>query len=228
MQQFLDSPEITRPIIAIDSRESTEFDAIFKSLGADIDRRVLSVADFLCSSKLAVERKTRSDFEQSIIDGRLFSQLPNMIQNYECSVLIIEGNSDEGRISRNALLGAYATVASDYGVSLIFSRDMTSTAEIIYHFAKHEQLSKRNPLRIYAKKKTLTPSQSARAIVETLPNVGPKLAKKLISHFGSAAAVFSASEKDLTQIDGVGEKKAKIIRRTLDYSYSSEEDSTVY
>ncbi|MGV8085782.1 MAG: ERCC4 domain-containing protein [Candidatus Bilamarchaeum sp.] len=228
MQQFLEGPILLKPLISVDMRESEEFDRLLKSFGADIDRRVLDVADFLCSSKLAIERKTRSDFESSIIDGRLFSQLPNLIQNYERVVVIVEGTNDEGRISRSALLGAYATVMSDYGASLIFTKNMEATAELVYNIAKHEQLAKKNPMRIYAKRKALTTSQAARAIVETLPNVGPKLAKKLISHFGSAAAVFSASEKELTQIEGVGQKKARSIRLTLDYLYSGEEDGSVY
>ena len=128
MQQFLETDSDGRVRVIIDQRESERFDIILGSLGATVERRTLSVGDFLCSAKLAIERKTRSDFEQSIIDGRLFSQLPNLITNYERVVIIVEGESDERRLSRNALLGTYATIISDYGSSLIFTRDMEATA----------------------------------------------------------------------------------------------------
>ncbi|MFH0884523.1 MAG: ERCC4 domain-containing protein, partial [Candidatus Micrarchaeota archaeon] len=194
MQQFLDPPENSRIIIAVDEREDRFFDETFQALGASVERRMLSVGDFLCSSRLAVERKTRSDFEQSVIDGRLFSQLPNLVSNYERVVIVVEGLSDEERLSRESLLGAYATILADFGASLIFTRDKNGTAELVFHLAKHEQVAKKQPMRIYAKKRTFTPSQTARSIVESLPMVGPKLAKALLNHFGSVEALAHATE----------------------------------
>lgn len=227
MQQFLDV-ESAGIQIAVDHREDEEFDRILKSMGASVKRMQLPVADFICSARLAVERKTRSDFEQSIIDGRLFTQLPLLVDNYERIVIIIEGPEEEGRINRNALLGAYASIMANYGASLFFTEDMTETSELVFHFAKHEQIAKKQPMRIYAKKRTLTPSQSARAIIEMLPNVGPKLAKALLNHFGSVENVFKATERELSEVPGLGKKKAKLIRQTLAYSYNEEEDQSMY
>jgi Fanconi anemia group M protein len=228
MQQFLDSPDSNRITVAIDQREDHAFDELLEEMGAVTDRRVLAVGDFLCSSRLAIERKTRADFEQSVIDGRLFSQLPNLVSNYERVVVVVEGLSDEERLSRSSLLGAYATIIADFGASLIFTRDREATAEIIFHFAKHEQLAKRQPMRIYAKKRTFTPSQTARSIVESLPMVGPKLAKNLLRHFGSVEAIAHASEREIAEVEGVGKKRAKIIKEILCYPYDEEEDKSMY
>ena len=228
MQQFLDPPETSRVVIAVDQREDVAFDAMLERMGAKIDRRVLEVGDFLCSARLAVERKSRADFEQSIIDGRLFSQLPNLAANYGRVVVVVEGVSDEERVSRSALLGAYATIIADFGASLIFTRDKAGTAEIIYQFARHEQIAKKQPMRIYAKKRTFTPSQTARSIVEMLPMVGPKLAKSLLRHFGSVEALAHASEREIAEVEGVGKKRAKIIKEILCYHYSEGEDSSMY
>ncbi|MDD5339804.1 MAG: ERCC4 domain-containing protein [Candidatus ainarchaeum sp.] len=224
MQQFLEKPPDGKVRIAVDHREDAHFDELFKSLGADVERRALSVGDFLCSARLAIERKTRSDFEQSVVDGRLFSQLPNLISNYERVVIIVEGTSGEGRLARASLLGAYAAIAADYGASLVFTDGMEGTAELVFAFAKHEQLGKRVPLRIYAKKKTFTPSQTARSIVESLPMVGPKGAKALLAHFGSVDALARASERELSEVPGVGKKRAKMIRAILAYEYREDED----
>ncbi len=224
MQQFLDSQQSEKVTIAVDHREDELFDELFKKMGAEVDRRVLDVGDFLCSSRLVIERKTRSDFEQSIIDGRLFSQLQNLIANYERVVILVEGVSDEARVSRNALLGAYASIISDFGASLMFTRDKDGTADLIFHLAKHEQLSRKQSMRIYAKRRTFTPSQTARSIVESLPMVGPKSAKALLKHFGTVEALAKAQERDIAAVPGIGKKKAKVIRSILAYEYSEEDD----
>ncbi len=228
MQQFLEQQQSGRVRIAVDQREDDLFVSLFRKFGADVDVKMLQVGDFLCSARVAVERKTRSDFEQSIIDGRLFTQLPNLVSNYERVVIVVEGVSDEGRINRAALLGAYASLIGDFGASLIFTRDKEATAELVFNLAKHEQLAKNNAMRIYAKKKALTPSQSARAIIETLPMIGPKLAKAILSHFGTVEAVVAASERDLAEVSGVGKKRAKIIKAIINYKYVEDEDQTQY
>ena len=226
MQQFLEAPESEKAKIIIDHRESVLFDGYLGEMGAILKRTALEIGDFVCSSKLVVERKTRADFESSIIDGRLFTQLHKLTSNYPAVVLVVEGKKSDApeRIRKEAVLGAYAAIMSDFGVSLIFTRDIKSTSELIFSLAKHEQLAKKHPLRIFAKRKTLTPSQSQRAVVESLPNVGPKLAQALLLHFGNVEKVISASEKELQQVPGLGKKKAKIIRALLAYDYDESAD----
>ena len=228
MQQFLDAGEPDKVTIAIDHREDEYFDELLKSMGAHVNRRVLDVGDFLCSARLVVERKSRNDFEQSIIDGRLFSQLPNLVSNYERVVIIVEGTSEEGRLQRSSLLGAYSSIVADFNSSLIFTQDKEATAELVFAFAKYEQLSRKQPMRIYAKKKTFTPSQSSRAIVETFPMIGPKSAKALLNHFASVEAIVNASEKDIASVPGIGKKRARMIKSTLTYYYDEEEDKSAY
>lgn len=224
LQQFLDSPEREKVKIIIDNRESGLFDKYLSGMGAVTKRQQLDLGDFICSSKLAVERKTRADFESSIMDGRLFSQLHQLSSNYPAVVLIVEGTGSNERIRKEAILGAYATIMSDFGVSLVFTKDMESTAEIIFAIGKHEQLAKKHPLRIFAKRKTFTPSQTQRSVIEMLPTVGPKLAQAMLNHFGSVEKVINASEKELLEVPGLGKKRAKLIRSLVVYKYDEEED----
>jgi Fanconi anemia group M protein len=228
MQEFLEPRQCGRVTIAIDHREDERFDALLADLGAHVERTALDVGDFVCSARLVAERKTRADFESSIVDGRLFSQLPNLVSNYGRVVIIVEGTDGAGRVGRNAILGAYASIIADFGASLMFTRDMEATAELVFHLAKHEQLAKKQPMRIYAKRKTFTPSQSARAMVETLPMVGPKSAKALLKHFGTVEAIAAASERDIAEVPGVGKKRAKVIRQLLSYQYREEDDASMY
>ena len=51
--------------------------------GIDIELKALPVADYLCSSRVAVEVKTTEDFVSSIIDGRLLQQLNALRTHYE-------------------------------------------------------------------------------------------------------------------------------------------------
>jgi Fanconi anemia group M protein len=210
--------------IVIDQREDRQFDGLLQKQKAEVERKQLEVGDFLCSERLVVERKTRSDFEQSIIDQRLFHQLQNMFRNFERVIVIVEGESTEGRISKEALLGAYSSVVSDFGASLFFTRNKEKTAQLIFAIAKHEQLSKKQPMRVFAKRKTLTASANQRAIIEMFPMVGPKLAKALLSHFGNVENVVNASEKELQQVEKMGAKKAKAIRSIIENEYNEEED----
>jgi ERCC4-type nuclease len=224
-QQFLKNENDSgKAKIVVDHRESEAFDTELASLGAIVERRSLEVGDFLCSDRAVIERKTRSDFESSIIDGRLFSQLPNLRRNYERVIILVEGEESAGIVRRESLLGAYASVITDFGAALFFTRDMKKSAELIYAVAMHEQVAQKRPLRIYAKRKTFTVAQSQRAVIETLPMVGPKLAKALLSHFGNIQNIANAGEKELLEVEGMGRKRAKALHSIIQGQYAAAED----
>ncbi|HLD59644.1 MAG TPA: ERCC4 domain-containing protein [Candidatus Bilamarchaeaceae archaeon] len=219
MQQFLDvgPPDVVK--IFVDTREDPEFDNVLKSLGAYVIRKQLEVGDFICSDRVIVERKTRSDFESSIIDGRLFKQLDNLIENYSRVVVIIEGTSEMERLNKNAILGAYSSIIANYGASLFFTKSSEKTMELIYNLAKYEQFSEKRVARLFARRKGNTLSQNQQIIVESFPMVGPKLAKNLLTHFGSLENLFKASERELLEVDGMGKKKAKLVKTILASSF---------
>ena len=49
------------------------------------------------------------------------------------------------------------------------------------------------------------------AILGSVPNLGDVLVKNLLRKFGSARNIGNASVKELSDVDGVGLKKAKVI-----------------
>lgn len=216
--------EAQRAKVVVDTRERG-FSKLLSELGAEVEEKMLEVGDFLCSEKTVVERKTRQDFETSVLDQRLFQQLQNLTSNFRNVIVVVEGDRPaEGSLSHAALMGAYASVMTDYGASLFFTRNEKSTAELVHAIAKHEQLAKKVEMRVFAKRKTLTLAQNQRAVAEMLPMVGPSMAKKLLMNFGTLELLFRASEYELMQVEGLGEKKAKAIWRAIHEPYDPDDD----
>ena len=125
--------------ISMDRRENRGIEEKLEEFGADVKISTLEIGDFLLSKRVVCERKTREDFESSIIDGRLFRQLGRMREAYPRSIVVVEGAKQGERLSRNAHLGAYASILADFGASLFFTNSSKSTAELLYAIAKYEQ-----------------------------------------------------------------------------------------
>jgi len=58
-------------------------------------------------------------------------------------------------------------------------------------------------------------------MIESLPNVSAVLAKRLLEKFDSVEKVVNASEKELTEVEGIGDKKAEEIRNVIKSSYKN-------
>jgi ERCC4-type nuclease len=216
LNQFSEKEKRNFVEIFVDEKESRGALAdILRELGAVVRVKTLPVGDFIISERAVIERKTRSDFESSIIDGRLFKQAENMVDNFEKCMVIIEGESFEERVNRNALLGAVSALILDYGMPVFFTRDIEGTAEMIFALAKREQLGKEAVVRLKGNKRVYTMSQQQRMIVECLPGVGPKLAVALLKKFRTIENIAKASEKELTEVEKIGKKKAKFIKKAL-------------
>ncbi|KXA89819.1 hypothetical protein AKJ62_02340 [candidate division MSBL1 archaeon SCGC-AAA259D14] len=186
----------------------------------------LDVGDFILSERVGVERKTVRDFLQSLIDGRLLDQAKNLAETFERPILILEGEGlyTERGIHPNAIRGALACITVDYHVSMISTSDEKETAKIIASIVRREQKEDKSEVPIRGERKSLTLSELQRFIVEGLPGISAVLAKRLLSYFGSVEEVMVASEEKLKEVHGIGQEKAKEIRRVLDARYVSEDE----
>lgn len=180
----------------------------------------LEVGDFLISDRVVVERKTGNDFIQSIIDGRLFTQAEELVDNFEKPIIIVEGNFYGIRnIHENALRGAISALVLDFGIPVIQTQDLFDTAALIAYLAKREQTESKRSVRLQGKKRKMPLEKQQQFIVESLPGVGPNLAKNLLKQFGSIEGVFVSNERELREVDKIGKKKAKKIRKILTKEY---------
>lgn len=211
--------------IYVDVRERNS--RIMKALRdkALIEVKQLPVGDYILSDRVCVERKTIDDFIQSIIDNRLLGQARELVRNFEAPAMIIEGEFDKiysrRMVHPNAIRGALASLALDYRISIIPSRDEEDTAKILHVIARREQELDERLVALRGEKKPLMLRERQLFVVESLPNVSAVLARRLLDKFGSVEKVVTASTKELMEVEGIGDKKAEEITKVVKNKYQS-------
>jgi len=200
--------------------------SIFKELadaGVIVTLEMLDSADYVLSSRVGVEVKKVQDFVDSIVDGRLLSQLKVLKQKFERPVVVIEGQEDlfaVRNVHPNAIRGMLATIAVSYGIPVIQTKDAKDTSALLIAIAKREQEKDLDrDFSPHSSRKPLSLKEQQEYIVSALPNVGPCLAKDLLTKFKSIKSIVNSSEEDLKKVDKVGDKTAKAIRDVFDREY---------
>jgi Fanconi anemia group M protein len=206
--------------IIVDQRErNAELVSGLENLGCDISFKTAPVGDYIISDRVCIERKTVSDFEGSIMNGRLFDQLERLKETYELPIVLLEGDRETFRLKRNVINGTVVAVYIDYGIPVLFSEGPANTAEIIATIAKREQGGKRREPSLKGAARAYTDNQFQEYMVGNLPGVGPMLAKSLLKHFGSVRAIANADIKELVKVEKIGKVRAQMIHNTLNHSY---------
>jgi len=189
--------------------------------GVEVETRQLEVGDYIVSAEVGVERKSTKDFVQSILDRRLMEQVRLLKESFPRPLMILEGEDlfTIRGVHPNAIRGALLAVAVDFGVPILWSRDENDTAALLLVLAKREQLERERPVAVRGERKGLTLEEKQRYVVEGLPGVSAVLAQRLLEHFGTVERVMTASERELQQVRGIGEEKAREIREVLTTPY---------
>lgn len=223
MQSVLDAGKIT---IIADTREFQS--NVVKELARKdciITSKQLHVADYICSERVGIERKSVSDFLQSIVDQRLFEQASALKDAYTNCAIIVEGNIEDlystRNIHPNAINGALSSIAIDYRIPLIWSMAEGHTASLLYTIAKREQVDEDKVVAIRGDKRVMSYEDCQKFLVAGLPNVSTVLAERLLEKFGTPKKVFSAKQEQLKKIEGIADKKAKAIWEMLNKKYGS-------
>lgn len=212
--------------IVVDYRETKSGVAnVLEKLGMEVFFATLEIGDYVVSDRLAVERKRTDDFVSSLIDGKrnLFAQLSDLTRVYEKPVLIIEGTElfTSRQINPNAIYGSLVSIAIDFGVSLLYSRDEEETAAIMKMLAKREQMENKREVNPHGKKSTSTLIEQQEYVISSIADIGPKAARNLLLHFGSVEAVMKADVKELKKVKLIGPKRATKIREILEAPYKA-------
>jgi len=213
-QHILKSEKVT---VVSDYRERDVSKAL-KKFGAEIKVMPLETGDFVCSDRLVIERKSHSDFVSSIIDGRIFDQAKRMRDNFEKPIFIIEGTSNRN-ITANSMKATIASLAVNYGVSIISTKNKTDTALTIFWLAKKEQHESDRELSVRVGKRPKNKKKLQEQIVCGLPGISNVICRRLLDEFGTVENVFSANEEELMKVEGIGKTMASKIRDIVKKDY---------
>ncbi|MCQ4152712.1 MAG: DEAD/DEAH box helicase [Archaeoglobi archaeon] len=207
--------------VLVDSREMrSEVVKLLREFGANLEIKNLEIADYVLSDRVAVERKTVDDFVDSLISDRLFQQLLKL-KTYPRPLIVLEGENIYRRaVHPNAIRGAIATIVTDFGIPMIFTKDEKETAEFIFAIARREQEEKKREVVEHFGKTKRTLKEEQEYVVSALSGVGSVIAKNLLEHFQTIERIATASEKELMEVPKVGEKTAKRIRLLMTTPYS--------
>lgn len=217
------------PKIIVDHREDKRIIKELYKRKIDIEKKQLVSADFIIQIKnlngklqdIGIERKSQDDFINSIIDKRILTQLINLKENFGLALLIIEGSRNIYNIRNfhpNAIRGMLASIAIDYHVPILYTKNYRDTAALLSIIAQRLEKPKKH-ISLLRKRKPLTLKEQQEFIIESLPGVGPTLAKNLLKKFKSIKNVINSKESALKKVEKIGNKKAREIQDIVEHEY---------
>ena len=145
-----------------------------------------------------------------------------MADHYARPVVVIEGEGslyEERNVHPNAIRGALASLAVDFGASVLRTRDEADTADLLAVLARREQARDGREARVHGEKQTKTLAEQQEYVVSAIAEVGPVTARTLLSALGSVEAVLTADEDELLGVEGIGEVTAGRIREVVASEY---------
>ena len=178
----------------------------FRLAGFIVDVQKLDVCDYIISDRCGVERKDVSDFIGSMKDGRLFNQVGDMVQVYEKPILVLEGQLSRAfsrsQMRPSSVYGALASLALDYGLSIIPTENPDGTAVLLHRLAYREQVKQERQVQLRSVRRDLPPYQQQIFLLSGLPQVGTTLAEELLDHFDTPLKVieeFASAELHISK-----------------------------
>ena len=203
--------------IVIDERErKSGIPKLLQAIGVNVEVKTLPIGDYIVSHETVVERKSIHDFMSSVFDGRLFDQCSRLKDNFQFPIILLEGNVDEiESIAENPLVfyGALSTIAVDFKIPVIPTPNAVHTAKLLVSLSSRKK-SIKGPLLKKIKKSNDTQKQQL-IVLCSLPGIGEKTAIRMLEKFGTPLKALSSSTKDLAKIPGLGESRAKKIKKML-------------
>jgi DNA excision repair protein ERCC-4 len=204
--------------IIVDEREKKSgIPDLLKAVGINIEIKTLAIGDYIVAPETVIERKSIKDLVSSIFDGRLFDQCDRLKENFQNPIILMEGNLDEiDEITENPLVfyGAVSSIVMDFKIPVIPTPSASHTAKMLISMSHRKDSSKGPFLKKIRKSNDIKKQQLS--VLCSLPGVGEKIAVRMLEKFGTPLRVLSASSTDLSKIGGLGDLRAKKIKKMLE------------
>ncbi len=217
------------PRVVVDERERMSG---VPDLLSKLDVRVyfsrLPVGDYVVSPEIAVERKSLADLVSSVYDGRLFIQASEISSSFRKPYLVVEGDVRKvSELARNlsSYYGAIASVTLAYDLRLIHTANPSETAIAIASLVKQSRARPLPPGAVSPPPKGKDVPQQQLYLISSLPGVGLKLGKRMLSRFGTPRKIMNLTESQLSMVPGFGPKRAERLSHVLDTIYAGKSDS---
>lgn len=223
--------------LIVDYRERN-LAGLLEGICNEIDFAQLTIGDYLLilgSEAVVVERKTINDFLSSVRSNRLWDQLLRMMSTESVlgyrvkgRILLIQGNfqdyfeavgygSEHDVLVRwSQLMGAFLEIVYVYNTPIIHAENDIAFKAFMRILIKRESSGMddklpeakwhRKPVRL-----DLPVKDRKKYILDSLPNVGDRLAYNLLQHFKTISGVACASVDELQEVPKIGRKKAELI-----------------
>jgi Fanconi anemia group M protein len=186
--------------------------------GLSLQEDELDCGDYDLGGGVRVERKSAMDFNLAIMDKRLFGEVAKLKASADHAVYIVEGDLFTGRFHSDPqrMRESLAWMTVEQCVALVPSASEGYTAELLFAMANTAQHGL-PALPVLRNGKPFDPRSAQMYVVEGLPGINPLLAQALLTQFGHAGAVFSASAEQLAPV--IGLPLAQRVRKILDAQY---------
>lgn len=212
-----------KPVVYCDDHEKGGVAKALDLIGADIRLQRLEVGDYVVSGRIGFERKSDDFFSSLFRDRTIFGQIKDLANAYERPCLIIEGiNIFDSGATPQSIQGVINSFALDFRVPTLFTANAEETAKLLYHTAYKEQFGFNRSIQLHGKRSHMSLKQQQEYVITSIPDIGLKTARILLTELGSVGAVFSADEAQLLKIKGIGPETTKQIQLLSRCNYVSE------
>ena len=214
--------------VAISDKEQSRIpqaEKYFTSLGCETEVTNLQYGDYVFDGKVAVEYKTMADFFASIQDNRVFNEAINQAENFDWHYVLIHGNEHERSkcvaMSRNYIPvdlyqfhGAIASINRYSTVIECYSPFINEAFYKMYIQAKKD-LSNKPIVKKFPRKHK---NSALNWLCHDVYGINYKTAKKIVDELeiNTLEDLFTLEHYRLTAIDGIGDKIADKIMRSIE------------
>jgi ERCC4-type nuclease len=217
--------------VFIDNREISIVRLLKKMSECEVVR--LPLGDLLIvgdSGALVVERKTVSDFVNSIRSNRLWDQLLRLMKTEEIlgyevkrRLLVIHGgfweytnvSSVDNRQFWSSIFGALLEILFVYDTPFVVCENNYAFEVFLRILLDREEKGKHNGLpkaRWYRKPVSRLPVKEVKFyLLDAIPMIGEVYAKSLLDYYGSISNIAKSTKSELMRVTGIGEKRAEKI-----------------
>lgn len=171
---------------------------------------------------IGYQRKTLPDLSSSLLDGRLYYELAQMVSSASLatSFLVIESplrrTVDELSFTDSTITPAQlrSIIAKFHlnGIGYLPTASLTDTFAAIQSMGRYlssgDATTIRRPKQLSNTWGTIQSDAYALFLLQSFPGIGPKLAGDIYAHFHGVPIAWTVDAKALSAVPGIGKKKA--------------------